>query len=150
MSAVQQLALAELAAAVRRLALATLLQNRLAEDSPAAAAGGVYGWCFRVAAAVPAAAAVRAVLLPVHSLPPCSSPMNEEQGHQHGSVVGGGSGCVWGGGVWWWWLCSSPPPSPPHTHTPTHPHTITHHHYHCQQQQGMEHRSDMQQPFWPL
>ena len=48
-------AASKLVAAVQQLALAALLHDRLAEASPAAA-GGVYGWCFRVAAA----AAVRA------------------------------------------------------------------------------------------
>ena len=44
------------AAAMRRLALATLLHGRLAEDS--GAGRGVYGWCFLVAEAE----AVRTVL----------------------------------------------------------------------------------------
>ena len=66
----------QLAVAVRRLALAALLQDRLAEDSPARAAGGVYGWCVRVAAATEA---VRAVRLHVQRMPPNSNPANDRQ-----------------------------------------------------------------------
>ena len=63
------------AAAVRRLALAALLQDQLAEDSPAAEDGvKLLDVLLEVAAA---AKLVRAMLLPVPLLRPCSTPANE-------------------------------------------------------------------------
>ena len=89
----------QLAAAVRRLALAALLQDRLAEDSPAAADGvKLLDVLPEVAAAVPVRAVPLSVLL---SLPysPAAAPQTRDrpvrtyaQGHQQEE-----GGCVCGG-----------------------------------------------------
>ena len=95
-------AAADLAAAVRRLALAALLQDRLAEDSPAAEDGVKLLDVLPEVATKAAERAVRAVMLPLLCSLPCSSPANEGNASAHLCtgpsakrvvvVVGGGGG----------------------------------------------------------
>ena len=76
-------AAADLAAAVRRLALAALLQDRLADYSPAAEDGVKLLDVLPEVATKAAERAVRAVMLPLLCSLPCSSPANEGNASAH-------------------------------------------------------------------